>query len=211
MSDGTPKVYAAIHAVMSALGEVGIDKGNTNKQQGFKFRGVDDVYAALSPLLVKHKLLMLPRVTGRESFERKSKSGSPLFAAVVTIEFDFISVEDGSKHTISGYGEGMDSADKSTSKAASIAYKYAAFQGFCIPLEGAMPDPDEESHEIESDNEAIKRLIKLMNDSGCPEDVICTAYGAKVLEDLDPKVYQEVEARIKKYADTRGARKKVAA
>ena len=203
-----PKVYAAIHAVMAALGSVGIDKERNNKAQGFKFRGVDDVYAALNPLLVKHNLLMLPRVTARDSIERKSKGGSPLFASIVTIEFDFVSVEDGSKHTISGYGVGIDSADNSTSKAASIAYKYSVFQAFCVPLEGAMPDPDAESHEVEGDKDAIKRLIKLMEDAGCAEETICKAYGATVLEDLDPKVYGEVEARIKKYADAKAARNK---
>lgn len=203
-----PKVYAAIHAVMAALGAVGIDKDRNNKAQGFKFRGVDDVYAALSPLLVQHKLLMLPRVAGREAVERKSKSGSPLFAAFVTLEFDFISVEDGSKHTVSGYGEGMDSADKSTSKAMSIAYKYAAFQAFCIPLEGAMPDPDAESHEVESNTDAINRLDKLMKDNDCPEATICKAYGVDTLEDLSPKVYAEVETRILNYGKTRAAAKK---
>jgi hypothetical protein len=203
-----PKVYAAIHAVMAALGSVGINKDRTNKVQGFKFRGVDDVYAAINPLLVEHKLLMLPRVAGRESIERKTKDGKPLFAAVVTMEFDFVSIEDASKHTISGYGEGMDSADKSTSKAMSIAYKYAVFQAFSVPLEGAMPDPDEETHEIEGNFEAIERLGGLLKKHDCPEKVVCKAYGVDTLEELDPKVYAEVETRITNYGKAREAKGK---
>jgi hypothetical protein len=208
MSESIPKVYSAIHAVMAALGSVGINKDRTNEQQRFKFRGVDDVYAALNPLLVKHNLLMLPRVVARDSIERKSKSGSPLFASVVTIEFDFVSVDDGSKHTISGYGEGMDSADKSTAKASSIAYKYAVFQAFCVPLEGAMPDPDAETHEVEGDADAIKRILKLMDDNGCKESTICKAYGVETVEDLSPKVYAEVETRILNFGKARAARQK---
>ena len=34
------------------------------------------------------------------------------------------------------YGEAMDSADKSTNKAMSAAYKYMCLQVFCIPTEG---------------------------------------------------------------------------
>ena len=40
----------------------------------------------------------------------------------------------------------MDSGDKATNKAMSIAYKYACFQVFCIPTE-EMKDPDAETHE----------------------------------------------------------------
>ena len=38
-------------------------------------------------------------------------------------------------------GEGMDSGDKSSNKAMSVAFKYACFQVFCIPTE-EMKDPD---------------------------------------------------------------------
>jgi hypothetical protein len=54
----------------------------------------------------------------------------------VEAEFDFVAASDGSKHTVKTYGEAMDSGDKATNKAMSAAYKYAAFQAFCIPTEG---------------------------------------------------------------------------
>ena len=41
----------------------------------------------------------------------------------------------------------MDTGDKATNKAMSAAYKYAAFQAFCIPVEGT-PDADEQSHSV---------------------------------------------------------------
>ena len=41
----------------------------------------------------------------------------------------------------------MDSGDKATNKAMSIAFKYACFQVFCIPTE-EMVDPDAECHEV---------------------------------------------------------------
>jgi hypothetical protein len=41
----------------------------------------------------------------------------------------------------------MDSGDKASNKAMSAAYKYAAFQAFCIPTEGDN-DADSQTHEV---------------------------------------------------------------
>ncbi|WP_080470575.1 ERF family protein [Citrobacter portucalensis] len=106
------------------------------------------MYNALAPELVKHKLLILPRYTDRTSVERTSKNGGALFYITVRGDFDFVSTEDGSIHTVTTYGEAMDSGDKATNKAMSIAYKYAAFQAFCIPTEETAIDADAEMHHI---------------------------------------------------------------
>jgi ERF superfamily len=144
------KVYEAINNVQGALAQVGIGKTRTNNQgSGYKFRGIDDVYQAIAPLLATKGLCILPRVLKRDCIERQSKSGGTLFYVTVEVEFDFVSVEDGSKHTVKTFGEAMDSGDKATNKAMSAAYKYACFQTFAIPIEGT-PDADETTHEIAS-------------------------------------------------------------
>jgi hypothetical protein len=135
-SGGPGKVYEAIAAVTAEMAKEGIAKGRRNQQQGYQFRGIDDVYNALSPVLAKHRLCILPRVTERVVQERETQRGGVLFYVTVKVEFDFVSAEDGSTHTVSTFGEAMDSADKATNKAMSAAYKYAAFQTFCIPTEG---------------------------------------------------------------------------
>lgn len=146
-------VYKAINAVQGALAKSGISKDRTNTQgSGYKFRGIDDVYNAIAPLLAEHGLCILPRMTERTCEERQSKSGGALFYTTVKAEFDFVSAEDGSKHTVSMYGEAMDSGDKSTNKAMSAAYKYAAFQAFSIPTEGDN-DPDATTPEVAGRND----------------------------------------------------------
>lgn len=142
------KVYAAISAVARDMAEVGISKDRENRQQGFSFRGIDQVYNALAPMLAKHGLVILPRITERTVTERITQKGGVLFYVVVKAEFDFVATEDGSMHTIVTYGEAMDSGDKATNKAMSIAYKYAAFQTFCIPTEQTAIDADAEVHHI---------------------------------------------------------------
>ena len=141
------KVYEAIAAITAEMAKEGISKNRRNQQQGYQFRGIDDVYNALSPMLASHKLCILPRIMTRDLVERQSAKGGTLFYVTVEAEFDFVSAEDGSKHTIRTFGEAMDSADKATNKAMSAAYKYAAMQAFCIPTEGDN-DADATTHEV---------------------------------------------------------------
>ena len=129
----TMNVYQCIAAVAAEIAHEGIGKNRKNQQQGYSFRGIDDVYNALAPVIAKHGLVILPRCLNRDVTERPNKSGGVIFSVTVDAEFDFVSSHDGSKHTVKTYGEAMDSADKATNKAMSAAYKYAAFQTFCIP------------------------------------------------------------------------------
>lgn len=140
-------VYKAINAVQADLARTGITKDRRNSQHGYNFRGIDDVFNALSPLLAKHGLCILPRILEREHVERQTQKGGVLFYVTVVAEFDFVCAEDASKHTVRTYGEAMDSADKATNKAMSAAYKYAAFQAFAIPTEGDN-DADAHHHEV---------------------------------------------------------------
>lgn len=136
-------VYAAINAVQTDLNKEGITKNRKNTQQNYNFRGIDDVYNALSPLLAKHGLCILPRILTRHCEERQTKSGGSMSYVTVEAEFDFVCAKDGSRHVVRTFGEAMDSADKATNKAMSAAYKYAAFQAFAIPTEG---DNDADAH-----------------------------------------------------------------
>ena len=143
------EVYKAINAVQSALSKTGISKAHQTTGGGasYKFRGIDDVYAAISPLLAQHNLCIIPRCVSRLCVERTSSKGGALFYVTVEAEFDFVSAVDGSKHTARTFGEAMDSGDKATNKAMSAAYKYAAFQAFAIPTEGDN-DADATTHDV---------------------------------------------------------------
>ena len=151
-----PAVYTAIANVMRDVGQEGIAKARRNETQKYNFRGIDDVYNALAPILARHDLIIVPRVLSREKTERVSvktddRTGvqreSVLFYVVCQVEFDIVCATDGSRITACTWGEAMDSADKATNKAMSAAYKYMAMQTFCIPTEGDN-DADAHSHEL---------------------------------------------------------------
>jgi ERF superfamily len=143
------KVYTAIAKVAAKLAKDGISKARKNEQQGYKFRGIDDVYNALAPYLAEEGLCILPNVMEREVVERINHKGTALFYVTVKVQFDFVCAEDGSKHAVVTFGEAMDSGDKATNKAMSAAYKYAAMQAFCIPTEGDN-DADATTHEVKA-------------------------------------------------------------
>ncbi len=191
-------VYQAINAVQTDLSHEGISKDRTCTQgQSYKFRGIDDVYNALSPLLAKHNLCILPRMISRVCDERTSKSGGALFYVTVEAEFDFVSAEDGSKHTCRTFGEAMDSSDKATNKAMSAAYKYAAFQAFAIPTEGendadaATPQPlpkaktaEKQPSNLTISDEQFKELQTALEETNSDKAAFCEAFKIKSISAL---------------------------
>ena len=203
-------VFAKIAAVQGELAKVGIAKNRRNQQgSGYNFRGIDDVYSALSPLLAAHGLVIIPRVTCRECVERASKNGGALFYVTVHAEFDFVSADDGSIHTAATFGEAMDSGDKATNKAMSAAYKYAAFMTFAIPTEG---DNDADAHTPEVapqpdptfvDDATVTKIISLCEAVGGGQSkVICEAYKVDAIPKLTASQAKAVIARLnEKLAD----------
>ena len=143
MENNTPKIYAAICAVMEDVGAVTKSKRNT-QGAGFMYRGIDDVMNALNPAMAKHKIFTVPEVLEQTREERLSKAGGNLTYSFCKIKYTFYA-EDGSNVEAVVIGEAMDSGDKATNKSMSIAFKYACFQVFCIPTE-EMIDPDAETH-----------------------------------------------------------------
>jgi hypothetical protein len=142
-----PKVFQAIANVAAEMAKIGIGKDRLNPQQNFKYRGIDDLYNVLGPVMAKNKLIVLQTAETRDSFEKTSKNGSAIYYVILKITYTFVSSEDGSSYSITTFGEAMDSSDKATNKAQTSAYKYAMIQTFAIPIVGEENDPDHTSHE----------------------------------------------------------------
>lgn len=138
-----PMIYGAISAAMADITAIGKDK--YNQQQGFKFRGIDDVMNILKPILTKHQIFTVPTVLEQTREVKTTLKGGELRYSLLKIAFSFYA-PDGSHVDAVTLGEGMDSGDKASNKAMAIAYKYALFQVFCIPTE-EMTDPDAETPE----------------------------------------------------------------
>lgn len=136
-------IYQAIAGVMQDVEAIG--KNQKNQQQGFRFRGIDDVYNAIHPVFAKHGVFSTTNVVSEKTEERQTARGGNLIYRILTIEYTFFA-SDGSSVKETVIGEGMDSGDKAANKAMAIAHKYALLQLLCIPTED-MVDPDSEVQE----------------------------------------------------------------
>ena len=147
-------IYESMAAIMADLSAIGKDQ--RNQQQGFNYRGIDQVYNAIHPLLAKHKVFTTPDVLEKHRVERVNAKGTVLAFVTLRIKYTFWGA-DGSSVSCVVEGEGMDSGDKASNKAMAVAHKYAILQTFCIPTED-MPDPDAETHELNAAMEAVERI-----------------------------------------------------
>lgn len=158
------EIYKSIAAVMQEMGAIG--KNNKNKVQGWNFRGIDDVYNELSPLLAKHGVFTVPVVENIEKSEKQTNRGGTLNFVTLKVRY-IIYGSDGSSIESVIYGEAMDSGDKAINKALSIAHKYLFFQLFSIPTEEVKAsDPDnynlQAGESIKPDSELIEATNKII-------------------------------------------------
>lgn len=137
-------IFKKIPLIMHEIGAIGKDR--KNPQQGYSFRGIDDVYNAVNAALSKHGVFCTPTVLDTKREERQTKQGGTLIYTMLSVKYTFYG-EDGSHIDCQTIGEAMDSGDKSCNKAMSAAQKYAFLQVFCIPTEEAK-DTDTETHNV---------------------------------------------------------------
>ncbi len=191
------KVYQCINKVQASLAKVGIAKCQNNSGQGYKFRGIDDIYNTLANLLAEYGLCILPKVISREVVERQTARGGVLLYVTVCVEFAFVCAEDGSSHLIVTYGEAMDSGDKATNKAMSAAYKYACLQAFCIPTEGDN-DSDATTHTLSINSITYPDLVKLIKLHKLEQSVKdwVVRYSVNNLSELNQKQINELAKEI---------------
>lgn len=134
-------IYEAIADIMKE--GYAISKSKRNQQQGFMYRGIDDVMNTFQPLMAERGIFLVPEVIDSTREERQTTKGGNLIYSVLTVKYTFYA-SDGSCVSATVIGEGMDSGDKASNKAMAVAMKYAMFQVFCIPTE-EMQDPDAET------------------------------------------------------------------
>lgn len=137
MSGDTLTVVQALGKVMADV--QGVAKRDRNTQQNFNFRGIDAVVNAVGPALRTHGVVAVPTKVQPHFESYQSKGGAQMRNCTLAVTWrfygpggDFIEAET--------LGEAADAGDKSTPKAASVAYRTLLLQALCIPTDD--PDPD---------------------------------------------------------------------
>lgn len=205
------KIYKAISAVMEDIGAVG--KNQKNTQQGFMFRSIDAVMNAINPALIKNKVFIVPEVLEQRREERQGRSGGNLIYSICKMKYTFFT-DDGSSIEAVVIGEGMDSGDKATNKAMSIAFKYACFQVFCIPTE-EMKDPDEERYSVGPKKstvtqEQIEELHYELKRTGIGTNSLLKNYGVNDISELSLDQYSDAIKKLKNKPNKKDVQKQQA-
>lgn len=202
---GEALIYKAISAIMAEVDAIG--KNRRNESQNYKFRGIDDVYNEVHPLLTKHRVFTVPEVLDAEYNTVVTKTGGNLFYSRLRIQYTFFT-EDGSSIKAVVIGEGMDSGDKASNKAMAVAHKYAIIQILAIPTADDK-DTENDSHDTVPSKPAVElvddtrkalvdRLVKL-GDKISEEDKTIIRETLKTLKTAELAPYVERwEAKVAK-------------
>lgn len=109
--------------------------GNTN----YNFRGVDTVVRAFGPVTLNHGVSVLPIRVDAAHRDTTSSKGNPMRECTVTVTYLIVGPM-GDTIQLQSSGEALDSADKGTAKAQSVALRVLLLSGGLIPT--GDPDPD---------------------------------------------------------------------
>ncbi len=138
-----PNVVELLSRVMGDVQAV--RKGDRNQSQGYQFRGIDAVVNAVGPAFRKHGVVCVPLLEEvAYNTVEVGKNRSIMRECTVRVRYRFHGPAGDSIECVA-IGEAMDSGDKATPKAMSVAYRVALLQALTIPTDE--PDPDSQSYE----------------------------------------------------------------
>lgn len=138
----TPNIYAAFSAAMEEVQAV--RKEGFNDSQRYNFRGVDQVVNAVGPIFRKHKIIPIPYHCVAGYRDVLTSTGKPTREVTTTCTYRFYGPAGDYIEAVVP-GESLDSGDKGTAKAMSVAYRIVLLQSLCIPTDER--DPDQDSYE----------------------------------------------------------------
>jgi hypothetical protein len=188
-------IAQALNEVMKQVGAV--KKNDRNASQGFNFRGIDAVVNAVSPALQKYGVIVVPSV---EDYEYASveigKNRTVMGHVKVKVTYTFIGAGgDAIKATV--VGEAMDSGDKATAKAMSVAFRTALLQTLSLPTDE--PDPDSQSYErsekVVVDTKAL--AIAISESSDLETLAKLGAYITKYKDAIEPSILETLRITFK--------------
>lgn len=134
-----PSIYAAFSAAMEEVQAV--RKEGFNESQRYNFRGIDQVVNAVGPIFRKHHIIPMPHSCAASFRDVLTSTGKPTREVTVSATYRFYGPAGDFIEAVVP-GESLDSGDKGTAKAMSVAYRIVLLQSLCIPTDDKDPDAD---------------------------------------------------------------------
>ena len=127
-------VIAALARVRADLPGIGKDQQMDDGKQKWKYRGIEDITAALGPLLGRHGVVFVPKLLTAEPHEFTVSSGNVWVEWRCMVEYTVYGPggKDDSIQVGPVYALARDGSDKGIQKVMTSAYKQVLNQVFCI-------------------------------------------------------------------------------
>lgn len=180
-ADTITNVHQALQAARIELCGEGISKDRQAPQAvgGYAFRGIDDIYNVIGPLLAKYGISFTPQVEDIKHHTRSDAKGRVVNHYVLRCAYLITFAGDPDKCiSVTVFGEGMDTADKGLNKAMTSCYKNAIFQTFAPPLTGTPLDMDDRTEIETRKDRPVDHPVDAESDA--PEPVVTAASAEQV-------------------------------
>lgn len=181
-------IYELMARVMEDVTPV--KKGTKHERQGYMYRGVDDVTIAADEALKKHGVIgPVPELkTINYSSTEVGKNRTPTRIAETVVEYRVYGPK-GDSIATTVPGEAMDSGDKATPKAMSVAYRIALLQLLRIPT--GERDPAAEDYQRSEPWTAVALAKKAVTNRRSREKLLVAYNIAKQSGFLEDQVLNE--------------------
>lgn len=128
-----------------------IGKGSEYNERGthYSYRAADTVVQYFGPVTIKHGVNVLPFKTETTYGSKQTKSGSTMRECTVIVTWHIVGPK-GDVLVTQTAGEALDTSDKSTTKAQTVALRNLLLNGGLIPTGERDPDADRIERGIEA-------------------------------------------------------------
>lgn len=139
-------IHELIPKIAAELGAIGKNR-QMGDQGGYKYRGVEDIVNALSPILASHGVYVRVEVLERETtfHDRVDRQGVKYgfqTHSILKVAHWLVASDGSTAGPWVTIGEALDVSDKSSNKAMTAAWKYAMVDCFTVAY-SEMDDPDD--------------------------------------------------------------------
>lgn len=135
-------------AVMAEVQEIRKEGRFSGGGASYVYRGVDAVVNAVGPALRKHKVIILPiKMEPNYRDVNVGSKGTAMRECTMTVTYRILGTRPDEHWVVVGQGESLDSGDKGTTKAGTVAYRNMLLTALSVPVDNPRLDADHQEYQ----------------------------------------------------------------
>ncbi|MFC8945951.1 ERF family protein [Streptomyces rochei] len=146
------RVRNDVRAVAKSDRHMEWDQKNGRQKEKYRFRGIESALNAFGPATLRHGISVLAVDMQTSYRDTKSSRGNPMRECTVVVTWQILGPKGDSLPLLKSAGESLDSGDKGTAKAQSLALRALLFNTGMIPT----GDPEPEAAHVERGDAPVR-------------------------------------------------------